>query len=170
MRVAYFVTCIADVVFPHIGEAGLEVLERVGIRADFPMSQTCCGQPAFNSGFQREAREVAAHFVRAFQGYEAIVTPSGSCAAMVRHYYGELLRGHPLERAAQDIAARAPQTPVVLAVNQVDRFKDKTALLPFLQQVVLGAILIVVIGQGSFRGWMLPRLLQPRIAKKEGPG
>ncbi|MFN3705414.1 MAG: (Fe-S)-binding protein [Thermoflexales bacterium] len=106
MRVAYFVTCIVDVVFPKIGEAALEVLERVGVRPAFPMAQTCCGQPAFNSGFQGEARQVAAHFVRVFQGYDAVVTPSGSCAAMVKHYYGELLRGHPLEEAAREVATR----------------------------------------------------------------
>ncbi len=106
MRVAYFVTCIVDVVFPHIGEAALSVLERVGVQPEFPAAQTCCGQPAFNSGFQEDAREVAAHFVRVFQGYDVIVTPSGSCAAMVKHYYSELLHGHPLERAAREVAAR----------------------------------------------------------------
>ncbi len=103
-RVAYFVTCIVDTVFPHIGEAALEVLERAGVRPEFPFAQTCCGQPAFNSGFTPEARMVAEHFLEVFAPYDAIVTPSGSCASMVRHYYPELFRDHPQRALAERIA------------------------------------------------------------------
>ncbi|MCS7324283.1 MAG: (Fe-S)-binding protein [Anaerolineae bacterium] len=105
-RVAYFVTCIVDTVFPQIGEAALEILERVGVQAEFPLAQTCCGQPAFNSGFTHEARMVAEHFLEVFAGYDAVVTPSGSCASMVRHYYPELFRGHSKRALAEQIAQR----------------------------------------------------------------
>jgi L-lactate dehydrogenase complex protein LldE len=104
-KTALFVTCIVDVVFPDTGEATLDVLERAGVRAEFPESQTCCGQPAFNSGFQADAREVARSFVRTFAGYDHIVTPSGSCAAMVRHFYPELFANDPLRDQAEHVAA-----------------------------------------------------------------
>ena len=105
-RVAYFVTCIIDAVFPEIGEAALDVLERQGVTVEFPEAQTCCGQPAFNSGFQDETRKVAEHFLDVFKGYDAIVTPSGSCAAMVHRYYPELFKNHPRLAEANSIAAR----------------------------------------------------------------
>jgi L-lactate dehydrogenase complex protein LldE len=105
-RVAYFVTCIIDAVFPDIGEAALDVLEKQGVNVEFPEAQTCCGQPAFNSGFQDETRKVAEHFLDVFKGYDAIVTPSGSCAAMVHHYYPELFKNHPRRDEAMQIASR----------------------------------------------------------------
>ncbi len=105
-RVAYFVTCIIDALFPDIGEAALDVLERQAVQVEFPEAQTCCGQPAFNAGFQEESRKVAEHFLDVFKGYDAIVTPSGSCAAMVRHYYPELFKAHPRRDEALDIAAK----------------------------------------------------------------
>ncbi len=105
-RVALFVTCIVDMIFPDVGEAALEVLEAQGVAVDFPEAQTCCGQPAFNSGFVNESRAVAEHFLDTFKGYDAIVTPSGSCAAMVHHYYPELFRHHPRRDEAEAIAAR----------------------------------------------------------------
>lgn len=105
-RVALFVTCIVDVVFPDIGEATLDLLEGQGVKLEFPEAQTCCGQPAFNSGFNADARAVAEHFLDTFKGYDAIVTPSGSCAAMVHHYYPELFRDHPRLQEARAIAAR----------------------------------------------------------------
>jgi L-lactate dehydrogenase complex protein LldE len=105
-RVAYFVTCIIDAVFPDIGEAALDVLEKQGVQVEFPEAQTCCGQPAFNSGFQAETRAVAEHFLDVFKGYDAIVTPSGSCAAMVHHYYPELFTNHPRRDEAMQIASR----------------------------------------------------------------
>jgi L-lactate dehydrogenase complex protein LldE len=105
-RVALFVTCIVDMVFPDVGEASLEILERAGCSVAFPEAQTCCGQPAFNSGFHDDARAVARHFLETFDGYDAIVTPSGSCATMVRHYYPELFKHDSLAEHAQRIAAR----------------------------------------------------------------
>ncbi len=105
-RVALFVTCIVDMLFPDAGEAALDILEAQGLKVEFPEDQTCCGQPAFNSGFQAESRAVAEHFLDVFKGYDAIVTPSGSCAAMVHHYYPELFKDHPRRDEANAIAAR----------------------------------------------------------------
>ncbi len=104
-KVALFVTCIVDALFPDTGEAALDILERAGATVEFPTSQTCCGQPAFNSGFHDDAREVARQFVRTFAKYDHIVTPSGSCAAMVRHYYHELFKDDPMHDAANHVAA-----------------------------------------------------------------
>jgi L-lactate dehydrogenase complex protein LldE len=101
-----FVTCIVDMVFPETGEATLEILERLGVQVDFPEAQTCCGQPAFNSGFQADARAVARHFLQVFKDSEAIVTPSGSCASMVKHFYHELFKGQPEEPLAHAVAAK----------------------------------------------------------------
>jgi L-lactate dehydrogenase complex protein LldE len=86
-RVSIFVTCIVDQVFPRVGLAMAEVLERAGCEVEFREAQTCCGQPAFNSGYREEAGRVAAHFLKVFQGAEYIVVPSGSCASMIAHHY-----------------------------------------------------------------------------------
>ncbi|MBX9600353.1 MAG: (Fe-S)-binding protein [Bryobacteraceae bacterium] len=103
MRVSLFVTCLVDQLFPRVGLAMAEVLERAGCELEFREAQTCCGQPAFNSGFLAEAREVASHFVEVFADAEYIVAPSGSCAAMVGHHYARLLPG---DSRAAAIAAR----------------------------------------------------------------
>ncbi len=93
-RVSIFVTCLVDQVFPRVGLAMTEVLERAGCQVEFREAQTCCGQPAFNSGFQDEARQVARHFLKVFEGAEYIVVPSGSCAAMISHHYADLFEQH----------------------------------------------------------------------------
>jgi len=87
MAIALFVTCLADTLFPRAGIATVQVLERLGVEVDFPSAQTCCGQMHFNSGYRREAAQLAAGFAETFAGYEAVVSPSASCAAMVRHHY-----------------------------------------------------------------------------------
>ncbi|MCH7594353.1 MAG: (Fe-S)-binding protein [Chloroflexi bacterium] len=93
-RVQLFVTCLVDQFRPEVGESVVNVLERLGVEVDFPEGQTCCGQPAFNSGFQDEARSVARHFLDVFDATEGpIVVPSGSCGAMVRNFYAELFEG-----------------------------------------------------------------------------
>lgn len=92
--VQLFVTCLLDALFPETGEAVVRVLEKAGARVEFPEGQTCCGQPAFNAGVRAEARSLAEHTIRVFETTEgAIVIPSGSCAAMVRHGYLELFSG-----------------------------------------------------------------------------
>jgi L-lactate dehydrogenase complex protein LldE len=87
MRVALMVTCVNDAMSPDTGRAVLEVLTRLGVEVDFPEAQTCCGQPMVNTGYLDEAVPVVRTFVRAFQGYDAVVTPSGSCAGSVRHQH-----------------------------------------------------------------------------------
>jgi L-lactate dehydrogenase complex protein LldE len=113
-NVALFVTCIVDTVFPNIGEATVEVLEHAGVNAHFPESQTCCGQPAFNSGFQDDARAVAQSFIKTFERYDAIVTPSGSCAAMIKHFYPELFAHDPLAETARRVADRTHELSAYL--------------------------------------------------------
>ena len=96
-----FVTCIVDQVFPQVGIAMTQVLERLGYQVDFPRGQTCCGQPAFNSGYPGEAATVARHFLDVFRDAEFIVAPSGSCAAMIEHHYEDIFANNRklLERA-----------------------------------------------------------------------
>jgi len=106
-RVSLFVTCIVDQLFPKIGLAMTEVLERLGFAVDFPEAQTCCGQPAFNSGYHAEARSAARHFLDVFEKSEAIVVPSGSCTAMVTHHFAELFPNEPEMRGrAESLAKR----------------------------------------------------------------
>jgi len=96
------ITCILDTLDPQIGEAVLQVLERCGVIVEFPLEQTCCGQPAFNAGMRRQARKMAEHTIQVFEKSPApIVCPSGSCTAMLRHGYLELFKEDPawLERA-----------------------------------------------------------------------
>ena len=92
-RVALFVTCLADTLFPEVGRATVTVLERLGIEVVFPAEQTCCGQMHANSGYPREAKLLAQRFVEIFAPYDAVVTPSGSCAAQVREHMPGLLSG-----------------------------------------------------------------------------
>jgi L-lactate dehydrogenase complex protein LldE len=87
MRVALMVTCVNDVLFPGTGRAVLDVLERLGVDVAFPQAQTCCGQPMVNSGYLDEAVPAVRAFVSAFAGYDAVVTPSGSCAGSARHQH-----------------------------------------------------------------------------------
>ncbi len=107
-RVQLFVTCIIDSLFPHVGEAVVEVLERLGVAVEFPEAQTCCGQPGYNGGFRAEARDLALKFMTVFEKSNApIVTPSGSCAAMLIHGYPDLFADDPPNLArAQALAAR----------------------------------------------------------------
>jgi L-lactate dehydrogenase complex protein LldE len=91
-NVALFVTCLTDQFYPHVGVAVTKILERLGCRVDFPQAQTCCGQPFFNNGFHGEARELAKKFIEVFEPYDYVVTPSGSCCAMVREQFHELFK------------------------------------------------------------------------------
>lgn len=97
----FFVTCLVDQFKPQVGDAVVEVLQSAGIGTDVPRDQTCCGQPAFNSGFRKEARAVASRFLDVFDDANGdsapIVSPSGSCAAMVRNYYPILFRDDPAQ-------------------------------------------------------------------------
>ena len=104
--VSLFVTCMIDMLYPETGLSVVRILEHLGIEVGFPMAQTCCGQPGFNAGYRNEARQVAKQFLKAFADAQLIVTPSGSCAAMVRHEYPTLFADDPeLLASAQRMAA-----------------------------------------------------------------
>ncbi|WP_433544749.1 (Fe-S)-binding protein [Streptomyces sp. CA-294286] len=113
MRVALFVTCVNDAVFPATGIAVVKLLERLGVTVDFPAAQTCCGQPQYNTGYRRDAEPLVRRTAAAFADHEYVVTPSGSCAAMIRDNYpriGRLRaregRGRDLVRAADSLVPR----------------------------------------------------------------
>lgn len=92
-RVALFVTCLVDQFYPQVGESAVKVLRRLGADVTFNPAQTCCGQPAFNTGFREEARAVAARVLDLFDDADYVVAPSGSCTSMVRVFYPELFAG-----------------------------------------------------------------------------
>ncbi|HEV7844896.1 MAG TPA: (Fe-S)-binding protein [Thermoleophilaceae bacterium] len=89
MRIGLFVTCLGDTLFPSTGQAVVRVLERLGVDVEFPEEQTCCGQMHMNSGFADEGLALVRRLGAVFEGYEAMVTPSASCAGMVREQLGE---------------------------------------------------------------------------------
>lgn len=106
-RVSLFVTCVVDQLFPQVGMAMASVLERAGFAVDFPEAQTCCGQPAFNSGWRTEAAQVARRFLSVFRDAEYIVVPSGSCTSMIANHYEELFEKEPESlEASRRIATR----------------------------------------------------------------
>ncbi|QRZ15280.1 (Fe-S)-binding protein [Paracoccus methylovorus] len=100
-RVGLFVTCLVDAIRPQIGFAAIELLQEAGCEVEVPQAQTCCGQPALNSGDDADTVHLARQTIAAFEGYDYVVLPSGSCAATMVHGYPELLAGDP------DWAARA---------------------------------------------------------------
>ncbi len=94
-RVYYFGTCLVNMLYPEAGMAGISLIEREGVEVVFPRKQTCCGQPAYNSGFPEEARDVARHQLKQFGKNYPIIIPSGSCAGMMRHHYPKLFADSP---------------------------------------------------------------------------
>lgn len=105
-KVYYFGTCVVDLCYPQAGMAGIELLQRQGIKVIFPQGQSCCGQPAFNSGFPAEARAVARQQLKSFPKDYPIIVLSGSCAGMLKHHYPELFAGEPDEEEARRFAER----------------------------------------------------------------
>jgi L-lactate dehydrogenase complex protein LldE len=95
MRVALFITCFNDTVFPETGKATVRLLERLGVAVDFPLAQTCCGQMHVNTGYAREAAVLADRFADVFAGYDAVVAPSASCVGTVRHLHRQLTGREP---------------------------------------------------------------------------
>ncbi len=94
--VGLFIPCYVDQCYPEVGLATVKVLERLGCRVDFPEAQTCCGQPLANAGSAEAARPLAERYLSIFERYRYVVCPSGSCTAMVRHHYRDLLPDSPL--------------------------------------------------------------------------
>ncbi|KAF4411081.1 MULTISPECIES: (Fe-S)-binding protein [Streptomyces] len=113
MRVALFVTCINDTLYPDTGRAVVTLLERLGVHVDFPEEQSCCGQPQYNTGYRHGTEPLARRLARAFRDHDHVVVPSGSCAAMVRDNYPRLAeraaaegRGGAVPGAVRELAAR----------------------------------------------------------------
>ena len=102
-----FVTCIIDQLFPEVGVSVVRVLRRLGVRVGFPEGQTCCGQAVYNSGYTREARELAVRTLNEFQNSDYVVVPSGSCSAMMRVFYLDLFEDDPtLLAQAESLSSR----------------------------------------------------------------
>ncbi|NLX13212.1 MAG: (Fe-S)-binding protein [Phycisphaerales bacterium] len=95
MRVSLFVPCLTDLFYPRVAECVVRILRRLGMEIDYPAGQTCCGQPALNSGFTDEARTIAARMIRVFAETETVVTPSGSCCSIVREHFPRLFEHDP---------------------------------------------------------------------------
>jgi L-lactate dehydrogenase complex protein LldE len=105
-KVALFIPCFVDQLAPEAGLDVARVLRRIGYDSEFPEAQTCCGQPAFNTGYWQDAKPLAERFVRIFRKAEAVVCPSGSCTTMVRNFYPELLAGTALCEEARLLGQR----------------------------------------------------------------
>lgn len=106
-RVGFFVTCIVDSMRPNIGFASIKVLEDAGCHVEVPTAQTCCGQPAFNSGDDPTTRSIAKQVIETFEEFDYVVLPSGSCASMIRSHYGELFENDPTwQKRQQALSAK----------------------------------------------------------------
>src|SRR5208282_3141924 len=109
MRIALFVTCLADTLFPDVGKSTTVLLERLGHRVEFPEGQTCCGQMHVNTGYQREALPLIRRYVETFEPYDVVVAPSGSCVGSIRHQHAMVARRHgdaSLADRAEAVAGR----------------------------------------------------------------
>jgi L-lactate dehydrogenase complex protein LldE len=129
MRVGLFVTCLADLMRPSVAFAAVKLLEDAGCRVEVPAAQTCCGQPALNSGDSADARDIARRVIQAFEGFDAVVGPSGSCMGTLRQDYPALFAGEPAWAArAEDLARRSHELLSflvdVLKVDGVDARYD----------------------------------------------
>jgi L-lactate dehydrogenase complex protein LldE len=125
MKVALFSTCLGDQLYPQVGMSAMRVLSRFGCEVDLPEGQVCCGQPAYNSGYHDEARTVARGLLRAFDGADYVVSPSGSCCGMIRHAFAGLFADEPgLAREAASLAGRVYEFSQfvvgVLGVRRID--------------------------------------------------
>jgi L-lactate dehydrogenase complex protein LldE len=130
-RVALFVTCLVDLFRPSVGFAAIKLLEDAGCTVEVPPLQVCCGQPAYNSGDRRTTRAIAAQIIEAFEGYEAVVAPSGSCGGMLSHHYPGLFDDDAVMRArAENLAGRTYELMAflvdVLGVKKVAAHYDGT--------------------------------------------
>jgi L-lactate dehydrogenase complex protein LldE len=122
VRIALFVTCLGDALFPDVGKATVMLLERLGHEVVFPDRQTCCGQMHVNTGYQHEALPLVRHHVEVFEPYDVVVAPSGSCVGSVRHQHAMVARRHGEERLAARAEGVGARTYDVLGVEDVGAF------------------------------------------------
>ena len=127
-RVGLFVTCLVDLIRPSIGFAAVKLIEDAGCTVEVP-TQTCCGQPAYNSGDRSTARAIASQIIRAFSGFDYVVAPSGSCAGMIRVHVPELFADDPnLVGPARELADKTYELVSFLVdVMKVERVKARFA-------------------------------------------
>ncbi len=120
--VTLFIQCLVDGIYPEVGEAVVSIFRKLGIGLRCPSRQTCCGQPAFNSGYHGEARVAAKRFIDIFESADAVVCPSGSCVTMVRHHYPQLFKDDAawLQRAQQVAAKTFELTEYLVDILGVD--------------------------------------------------
>jgi L-lactate dehydrogenase complex protein LldE len=117
VRIALFVTCLADTLFPDVGRATVRLLERLGHQVDFPQAQTCCGQMHVNTGYLRDALPLVRRYTEVFAGCEAVVVPSGSCAGSIHHQHAMVARRYgdeALARRAEQVAAKTHELSQLL--------------------------------------------------------
>ncbi len=121
MKVSLFIPCLSEHLFPESAISMVKVLKHIGAEIDYVEDQTCCGQPAFNSGYRKEIVPVAERFIKLFRGKEYVVAPSGSCTAMVRKFYHELDISEDLKPALEDLSHRIFEfTEFLVDVAKVD--------------------------------------------------
>ena len=130
-RVALFVTCLVDLFRPSVGFAAVKLLEQAGCTVEVPSAQVCCGQPAYNSGDRASTQAIARQVIEAFEGYDAVVVPSGSCGGMLSHHYPGLFDDDPaMKIRAERLASRCHELMSflvdVLGVTAVDATFDGT--------------------------------------------
>jgi L-lactate dehydrogenase complex protein LldE len=128
-NVGLFVTCLADVMRPNVAFAAVKLLEAAGARVEAPEAQTCCGQPAFNSGAAAPARAIAERVIDAFLPFDYLVAPSGSCAGMIKTHYGELFRDSP-DWAAKHAELAAKTYELTQFLHDVMRWRPENVSLP----------------------------------------
>ena len=124
-KIYFFGTCLVDAAYPDAGMAAIRLLKSLGLAVIFPQEQSCCGQPAYNSGFTREARAVARKQIEVFSKPYPVVGPSGSCAGMMKHHYPTLFSGTPDEDAARRFSARVVELSEYLANVRAVKLEDR---------------------------------------------
>ena len=132
MRIALFIACYNDALFPEVGQAVVTLLRHLGHEVEFPAEQTCCGQLHFNSGYQDACIPLVSRFADVFAGYDAVVTPSGSCASMVRRY-------HPVVAGLDAVARTDPTLPERVAAVGPHVYELSELLVDVLGVVDVGA-------------------------------
>jgi L-lactate dehydrogenase complex protein LldE len=126
MKVSLFITCLVDQLCPEVGVATVKVLEKAGCKVSFDERQTCCGQPAFNTGYRKESRNFAEKFIEIFENSEVIVSPSGSCTAMVKHFHELFPDDKNWRERAEKVAEKTHELSSFLVnVLQVENFDAK---------------------------------------------
>jgi len=107
LKASLFATCLVDQFFPEVAESAVKVLRQLGVEVDFPLGQTCCGQPAFNSGFVSQAKPLALRLLDVFEDSEYVVVPSGSCATMAKVFIPQMFKNDPFQaERARSLAER----------------------------------------------------------------